>query len=953
MQEETEPTCRQCGATFAGSTIDSDASCPKCRDAATIAPFDPDATRMPTSGPVISISHVQVDPRARLDRYENQEKIGQWQYGDIYSGFHAELNCDVLIHTFAPREDVEDPEDLSLLRERYIERIKAVAQATSPCLPRVMEAGVFDGKVFVVQPAGTIEPIKTFSRRNFFGRWREGVYPSDELVDVVAQVIRAVREMHAVGVAIGSLGPDRIGILNHGQPFIQGVFEHLGGVNLPEMDAIKNDLEGLARAFVALACPRLAPERLSADNPTASIVKTLRWHNSGLPTSLCSVLAGCISRQTGRIESADSALIALSEVEPSGQIPRARFRFFSAFLDFALAAILVGLQGRYLPSDSPYRMVVIPGVVVLLFVIQESLLGTTFVRWFFSLYTYEYSGQRARFLRRFCRVLFKWMLMMGAVVAAAYTVVWLRRLSPSFKSPLLSSACAVSFPIFAVFAPLLFRLRLTLYDALAGATWAQRNTGKSSLATGLGLANDGDVSDDLFIDQVDQYRILKLLGAGGMGQVYLAYDEIIERQVAIKVLPADFVQDGDAYLRFQREARLAAKIRHSKIASVLGFGKWGERPYIAMELVQGKDLSDFVEENGPQSVAKVWDLLIQAVEGLEAASENGVIHRDIKPSNLMLDRTGCLKVMDFGISFDPSDTEDESKSGMLIGTPTYMSPEQADRREVDFRSDMYSLGLTAIFLLTGKKPFVGDTLSVLAQKLEGIDLSKPEFSGLSLNPEQQFLIYKMVETKFQLRFSSYSALKSELLASHPSKLTAAMFTQRVAATVVDGFLFYTYSFVVTVLVRFLTPLVFPALPRNIPLAVEAKLFLDSANGVASVSSVVAFSIFSLFYFLGMLNRGQSPGKRMLGLVVRKNDLRALGIWDTAVRYFVTFPYIGFTLMMLSLRRQFSDLDTHTWLLGFNFTLLVISGLLVLFDRKNRSIGDWLTGSEVFHRESSK
>lgn len=948
MDEDSQKTCKQCGATFLGSTPNANATCSSCREAVTIAPFDPDATQMPSSGPA-SASGILVDTRARLDRYENQQQIGDWRFGKIFSGYHAELNCDVVIHTFSPPPELqEDATRICSLKEKYIQRIKAVAKATSACLPRVLEAGIINDDVFVVQPVSTLAPVESFSSRSFFGRWNEGLFPADSLNQFYLRLAEAVGEVHDRGTTLGTIPPNSIGEIQPGQPFVQGVFSNLDDSELPFEVAVKNDIAEIGRVVIALTCPKISTDQLSRQETSQALVSLLRWHNPGLSRTVCHALAGSLLYDRDSISTIGTLLGRLGQIADSSRLPEARTRFFSAFLDFILAAVLVGLLGIYAPGSGAYRMIIILSSIVLFSVVQETVFGTTLMRWLFSLRIHEYSGQRASYLRSFCRVVGKWALLLGTVVASAFLVVSLRGLIPAWDNAFVSFFSPIGLLLLVVFVPtFLFRSRLTFYDAIAGATWAESiaEVGSQSVAGKLGTQEHGAISSP--IDRIDQFRILSLLGAGGMGQVFLAYDETIDRYVAIKVLPADFVQDGDAYLRFQREARLAAKIRHPRIAAVLGFGQWKQQPYIAMELIKGEDLGDLVEREGAQPVGRVWDLLIQAVEGLDAASQNGVIHRDIKPSNLMLDQTGSLKVMDFGISFDPADEEDESKSGVLIGTPTYMSPEQADQREVDLRSDMYSLGLTAIYLLSGRKPFVGDTFSILAQKMEGIDLSRPEFNEIQLDHEQTSLIHRMVETNRNLRFPSYSELKTELLATHPAKLVPATLTQRITATVLDGFVFYMANFIATLSIMLLAP----RLPAYSPTAVEIQLFLTNKMVVQVLPDILAFTFFAILYFRGLLKQGQSTGKRVLRLAVRKDQARALGVWDVTLRFLATFPYIALTPLMVSLRRPFPDFEAGPWLLGLNVIFFLISTAWVAWGTGSQSIADWLTGTQVMHRKS--
>ncbi len=193
-------------------------------------------------------------------------------------------------------------------------------------------------------------------------------------------------------------------------------------------------------------------------------------------------------------------------------------------------------------------------------------------------------------------------------------------------------------------------------------------------------------------DPLGHYEILAPLGAGGMGEVYRARDPKLEREVAIKVLPADFAADPERLARFEREAKSLAALNHPNIATVHGFEKDGDTHFLVMELVDGEDLSERLRR-GPIPVEEAVGLFIQIAEGLEAAHEKGIVHRDLKPANVKVTEDGRAKVLDFGLAKaleEPAPAADPSESptmtaaatvrGEILGTAAYMSPEQAQRK---------------------------------------------------------------------------------------------------------------------------------------------------------------------------------------------------------------------------------------------------------------------------------
>lgn len=218
---------------------------------------------------------------------------------------------------------------------------------------------------------------------------------------------------------------------------------------------------------------------------------------------------------------------------------------------------------------------------------------------------------------------------------------------------------------------------------------------------------------------LDRYVILDELGAGGMGAVYKALHQQMDRVVALKILPKSVVDSSEKIKRFQREVKAAAKLHHQNIVVAHDATESKGTHFLVMEMVDGQDLAKLVRKNGPFSVAKAVDYIAQTARGLEHAHGMGIIHRDIKPANLLLDKKGVVKILDMGLArMESTEPEAEhtvsqelTQAGMVMGTIAYLAPEQAlDTRHADARSDMYSLGCTLFYLLTGNVPYHEDTM---------------------------------------------------------------------------------------------------------------------------------------------------------------------------------------------------------------------------------------------------
>jgi serine/threonine protein kinase len=224
---------------------------------------------------------------------------------------------------------------------------------------------------------------------------------------------------------------------------------------------------------------------------------------------------------------------------------------------------------------------------------------------------------------------------------------------------------------------------------------------------------------------LSHFVIREKIGEGGMGIVYKAEDVELQREIALKVLRPEFVEDPERRARFLREARAAAKVSHPNIATIHEVGEAEGETFIAMELVEGDSVRELLR-NGAFPLARALSLALQITGGLEAAHRRQVIHRDLKPENIVVDAEGRAKILDFGLArlvelqepeADDRDSGDETVSGFLtregriLGTVAYMSPEQARGLPVDARSDLFSLGITIYEMATGRAPFHGETPS--------------------------------------------------------------------------------------------------------------------------------------------------------------------------------------------------------------------------------------------------
>ncbi|NLX98911.1 MAG: serine/threonine protein kinase [Rhodopirellula sp.] len=271
-------------------------------------------------------------------------------------------------------------------------------------------------------------------------------------------------------------------------------------------------------------------------------------------------------------------------------------------------------------------------------------------------------------------------------------------------------------------------------------------------------------NEDLSGRQLGDFRLLRRLGQGAMAEVYLAEQGSLERQVAIKVLRSRLAEDQTYVQRFRREARAAAALVHANIVQIYHVGEIGNVHYIAQEYVQGQNLGQWLQRNGPPDLRTSLAIMRQSAAALVKAADHGIVHRDIKPENILLARSGEVKLSDFGLAqlLVPDQGTALTQVGITVGTPLYMSPEQVEGKTLDPRSDIYSLGVTFYHMLAGVPPFVGDTaLSVAVQHLKKqpvpLEQARPD-----LPPALCRIVHKMMAKTPDARFAAAREVLREL-----------------------------------------------------------------------------------------------------------------------------------------------------------------------------------------------
>jgi serine/threonine protein kinase len=262
---------------------------------------------------------------------------------------------------------------------------------------------------------------------------------------------------------------------------------------------------------------------------------------------------------------------------------------------------------------------------------------------------------------------------------------------------------------------------------------------------------------------VRNFEIKELIATGGMAAIYKAVQVSLDRVVAIKILHGHLAQDQNFITRFEREAKAAANLQHENIVNIIDFGKAEDVYFIAMEYVEGRSLKDLIASIKFIPLDIALTIAHAILQGLDHAHKKGVVHRDIKPANILISHNGVAKIADFGLA-QAQDLTSVTITGSIVGTPAYMSPEQAGGRKVDIRTDIFSLGVVLYEMITGIKPFAGDNYSSVIHEILTVEPPKPMEANPLIPDKINDIIIRMLEKDIDQRYQTAGEISDDITA---------------------------------------------------------------------------------------------------------------------------------------------------------------------------------------------
>lgn len=918
-------------------------------------------------------------PAKGLAQYIDLQPVGRWKYGQLFDARHKVLGRKVRLRLIDP-ETSTNPS----LRAEYLGLARALALFRHPQVDSGIFEAVDEGReLYLAAEPARGEPLKGLGLGlEARSRARTWLYPNARLGRCLLEAATGLGAIHEAGLFHGHIRPehlrydrlaDTVRLGGLGEPPEQAEERPVS-----REDLARRDLRDLASSFAEIVTGHPISARLLSRGDSRAITRAIRFRNPWVSSEIADLLGRAMAspKDARAITSAEEFATEVGkhlghQTYLAGWGDRYGTLFYDAvILIFATAAFLLlisaleNLLRVRLPEWPWSRSEKCISLITGYFAALEIIARTTPGRLIRGLRLIDPSGGhagRVRIAARFALQLVLWWLFatgmhhVGKAIQAGRFENFADRPSPAFLSAFMGQGLPELFVnVLAGYVVLQITAfchprRRPIHDALTHATWGVREeVDPPRLTVTPAPIESSTISrPEDYLMRLDHFLLIREVGRGGMGTVYEAWDDVLHRRVAIKRITPALEAGGTTLRRFEQEAYLAAQIDHPNVARLYAVGWSAGRPYLVMEYIDGEDLQNRVGRLGPMSVSQAWELIVQAARGLREAHRLGIVHRDIKPSNLMLARDGSVKVMDFGISKlvtgndrewqgEPESARDASEpsaaeleaaetnlthTGALLGTPRFMSPEQALGRPVDVRSDIYSLGLTLFYLLAGYPPFESRELREMIRLQCNSPLPALPRRSSRLTRDQRDLLERMTAKDGRNRPADYDELLKELAECAPRRPRLATLLPRVWAFLLD----------------------------SLVVSLPAALYVGMEFQGVPAARVVAFSLLVLGGLAwGLAKHGSSLGKWMLGLEVVRRDGGRVG-WGRALLR------LGFTAPVLyaGLLAGYRFRGTAQLVADGVSSLLLVSALLIAFTQPRRAIHDYVAGTVVVQHDSKR
>jgi serine/threonine protein kinase len=839
------------------------------------------------------------EPGASMGNYHRMELVAHWRFGSIYAAEHILLRNKVRLITLDSTNEEND-----CLKTWFLETAEVMARIDHQNIDEyVLDHGQIEGKAYVCISEQTHDSNQYLSDYATNPRLNEA---KENLSIVLSSLVRGLNSLHSLGLLHGSINQKHI---RQGKtpeaavfcPFATGfpgenLVDQSGKISQNIRSCKRQDFRDLMVAYI---------QELQGEKPTP-IPKLVnkKWLHKQFP-AIAPKLADVLTKLRWIGTSTKDVQEILDKL---GQISNSPLRkitwtersygVLTDFLTLFLFSVPVWLPALFVMGGikTEYRLIPLIIAIVLIsipLIIWEPLFNSTIGKkgeYFLIDSNGGIPSSRRRLARSITR-LASWFLLSAIPFGVILLIVGVKRSDENGGFEYYQSLSKLTYHSFLIGLAMVYAISLflrgeTFHDWITKTFWVTyRSSTKTSvlkhhISDVLGLKNKpvrsvSQLEHGPSVVEVDGITVGAIIGRGGMGVVYQGWDKRVKRPVAIKLISNTKSVTDEAIQRFRREAEIGSNLSHPNVAKVYSVGHLENHPYILLEYVDGETLNEIVKRYGPIPPVIAWQIIRQTANALQATTNLGIVHRDIKPANIMLTRQGIVKVMDFGVSSLSVDSavmeeggavksavdrnhplyeqEHLTRTGIVLGTPQYMSPEQIKGERVDCRSDIYSLGLTLYTLLSGKPAFEGANQESFLKQCTDMP---PRLKLREFGSDQHRVLEKMLAKNKEDRYQNFNDVLVDLDLNEPEEAHFPDGRDRAAAFFID-------MYVCVVIISY------------IDIISQPESFIRSIyNGSWSAFLLSALPVFlvkvlfcGLYFGFSNLRYGGTPGQQLFRLKV--------------------------------------------------------------------------------------